>query len=92
MMVDLQKHPLRLNDRFQVTADALQWIVQKHRKDCGRGSWESVIFCQTRGGLIANIGYEVFGVGKVEEHALHTLKSLPAHRLHAPAGGVLAVA
>jgi hypothetical protein len=52
-----------LNDRWRVIADDLQWIAQKRRKDSGRGAWESVIFCQTRGGLIANIGYEAYGVG-----------------------------
>jgi hypothetical protein len=39
--------------------DDLQWIVQKRRKDSGRGEWKSIIFCRTRDSLIANLGYEV---------------------------------
>jgi hypothetical protein len=75
-VTDLAAHPLQLNERFRVTADELQWIVQKRRN---RGTWEGVIFCRTRDGLIANIGYEVFGVGEVNPDALTRLKSLPAH-------------
>jgi hypothetical protein len=62
-------------------------IVQKRRKASGRGAWESIIYCQTRDGLIANIGYAVFDIGEIDPHALHTLKfALPRHRRYAPGG------
>jgi hypothetical protein len=51
---DLQREPLALNERFRVTADGLQWIVQKARQG---GKWDGVIYCQTQAGLIASIGY-----------------------------------
>jgi hypothetical protein len=57
---DLACCPIQLNERHRVTADGLQWIVQKRRKASGRSDWASIIFCQTKAGLMANLGYEVF--------------------------------
>jgi hypothetical protein len=74
--------PIALNDRWRVTSDNMQWIIQRRRR---RGTWEGVVFCQTRAGLMANIGYEVFGIGAVGRHALTRLESLPKHRYLAPA-------
>jgi hypothetical protein len=68
--------PLRLNQDHQLVADELQWIVQRRIKDSGRGCWRSI---RTRDGLIANLGSEVFRVGKIDRDALHTLRSLPSH-------------
>jgi hypothetical protein len=79
---DLQREPLALNERWRVTADGLQWIVQKRRK---RGTWGGAIFCQTKAGLLANLGYEVYGVGAIDPDALTSLKlALPRHRRLAP--------
>jgi hypothetical protein len=57
---DLQREPLALNDRSRVTADGLQWIVQRRTANA-RGGWKNVIYCQTQAALIANMGYEVSG-------------------------------
>jgi hypothetical protein len=81
-MLDLMKEPLRLNERFRVTADGLQWIVQKRYKD---DKWINVIYCQTKAGLGANLGYEVYRVGEIDPRCLGRLESdLPWHRKAAP--------
>jgi hypothetical protein len=48
--------PITLNESWRVTADDLQYIVQRRSN---RGTWEGVIFCQTKAGLMAHLGYEV---------------------------------
>jgi hypothetical protein len=84
--LDLQREPLALNERWQVTADGVQWIVQKHRKDsAGHGAWKSVIFCQTKAGLLANIGFEVFwGRGSRFTCRPHAGIGAAEDRRHAP--------
>lgn len=60
MARDLSLEPIKLNALCRVTEDELQWIVQRRRKDSGRGGWQSVIYCQTKAGLLACIGYECY--------------------------------
>ena len=60
--------PLALNQHFRVTADDMQWIVQKRRE---RGTWEGVIYAQTLADLVANMGFEVFGVGESRSRGLY---------------------
>jgi hypothetical protein len=72
-VLDLQREPLALIDRGRVTADGLQWIVQKRQKDLGRGAWESVIYCQSKPCMLQSIGWEVYRVGEVDPQAVQAL-------------------
>jgi hypothetical protein len=51
MARDLSIEPIELNATARVTADGLQWLLQKREP---HGRWLSVSYCQTRAGLMAS--------------------------------------
>jgi len=81
MARDLSIEPIELNATARVTADGLQWLLQKREPN---GRWLSVSYCQTRAGLTASVGYEVHGVRGIDPDAWSALERLPEHRRHAP--------
>lgn len=72
----------RLNDRWRVVDDPLQWMLQyRGGKTSDRGgspnirAWQGKRFCRTRDALIRDIREIV--IGDVDQAALRVIASLP---------------
>ncbi|MCP4316420.1 MAG: hypothetical protein GY789_10490 [Hyphomicrobiales bacterium] len=70
-----------LNDRWRVTFDPLQWIleVRKSRGDAKSTGWRGRRFCTTRTVLIRDV-HEL--CGDVDPNALAVLERLPEKHPH----------
>ena len=62
--------PIRLNDRWRVTVDPLQWRLEH----LSRSRWDGSAYCVTRDALLRNIRERC---GPVSADALGLIESLP---------------
>ena len=45
-----------INERYRITSDEYQWIIQKKRSRKGREDWESKLFFGTFEGAVKDLG------------------------------------
>ena len=77
---------LQLNDRWRVTTDELQWMLQ-HRRLEQTTVWISRSWCRTREGLLQCVKEHC---GEIDANALAKLQSLPDYFIELLQRGALA--
>ena len=45
-----------INDRFRITSDSRQWMIQRRRTRNGKEKWESRLFFPTLQGAVKDLG------------------------------------
>ena len=73
---------MRLNERFQLGADELQWILYRKRgkPDPWKPHGVAIAFFLTKAEMLRCLTYKCFDVGPIEPEAEAFLATLPATR------------